>query len=89
MTKIDDVARRFHNWMERYNHFDETPSESFKTFIVSDSCIVEYGVSYDEYKEVAEKVKAMGHAVDWLVPKDTFDFLVQASKNQYLTSRYR
>lgn len=43
MSKIDDVARRFHSWMERYDHGDDTPSESFKTFIVADRCIAEYG----------------------------------------------
>jgi len=84
MSKTDDVARRFHGWMERYDHHDETPSESFKTFIVADRCIAEYGVSYDEYKEVAEKVKGLGHAVEWLVPKDTFDFLVEESKRRLL-----
>jgi len=69
--------------MERYDHRDDTPSESFKTFIVNDRCIVEYGVSYDEYNEVAENVKALGHAVEWLIPKDTFDFLIEESKRRF------
>ena len=84
MSKTDDIARRFHEWMERYDHGDDTPSESFKTFIVADRCIAEYGVSYDEYKEVAEKVQALGHAVEWLVPNDTFDFLIEESKRRIL-----
>jgi hypothetical protein len=49
MSKTDDVARRFHERMERYDHGDETPSESFKSVIVADRCIAEYGVSDDEY----------------------------------------
>ncbi len=84
MSKIDDVARRFHQWMERYDHGDDTASESFKTFIVADPCIAEYGVSYDEYKQVAEKVKSLGYDVNWLVPKDTFCFLVEVSKRRIL-----
>jgi hypothetical protein len=84
MSKTGDVARRFQEWMERYDHRDETPSESFKTFIVADRCIAEYGVSYDEYTEVADKVKSLGHAVEWLVPKDTFDFLVKVSRRHIL-----
>lgn len=80
MSKTDDVARRFHEWMKRNDHRDETPSESFKTFIVSDRCIAEYGVSYDEYKGAAEKVKSLGYGGVWLIPKDTFDFLVEESK---------
>ena len=46
MSKSDDVTRRFHKWMERYSHRDDTPSESFKTFIVADECIAKCGVSY-------------------------------------------
>lgn len=84
MSKIDDVARRFHHWMERYDHGDDTASEPFKTFIVADRCIAEYGVSYDEYTKVAESVKSLGHDVDWLVPKDTFDFLVEESRRRIL-----
>ena len=84
MSKTNDVARRFHEWMERYDHRNETVSESFKTFIVADRCIAEYRVSYDEYKQVAEKAKAQGHAIEWLVPKDTFDFLVEVSKSRIL-----
>jgi len=34
--------------------------------------------------EVAEKVKSLGHAVEWLVPKDAFDFLVEESRRHIL-----
>ncbi|MGQ9590427.1 MAG: hypothetical protein ACUVYA_09065 [Planctomycetota bacterium] len=70
--------------MERYDHGKKTPSESFKTFTVADRCIAEHGVGYDEYKQVAEKVKSLGHGIDWLVPKGTFDFLVEESTRRIL-----
>jgi hypothetical protein len=88
MSKVDDVARRFHSWMVRYNHHGDTPSESFKSFIFYDRCIVEYGVSYEEYREVAERVKSMGHAVDWVVAKETFDLLVEESKGRFFVHRF-
>lgn len=66
--------------MKRYDHGDDTPSESFKTFIIDDRCVADHSLSYDEYKQVAERVKSLGHGVDWLVPKDTFEFLVEESR---------
>lgn len=82
MSKTDDVARRFHEWMERYDHRDETPAESFKSFLVADRCVADYGVSYEEYKDVAEKINDLGHRVARPVPKDAFDFLVEESRRR-------
>jgi len=69
---------------DRSSVIQRPSNTSFKTFIVADRCIAEYGVSYDEYKEVAEKFRSLGHGVDWLVPKDTFDFLVEERRSRIL-----
>lgn len=51
-----------------------TLPKSPSRLIVADRCIAKFGVSYDEYRECADKVNSLGHGVDWLVPKDIFDF---------------
>ena len=79
-AKVQAVARRFLDWLDRYNHHSDTPTESFKTFIVASKCIVEYGVTYDEYVSVAEVVKESDVEIDWIIPTDTFEFLVAESK---------
>ena len=84
MSKINDVARRFDYWMKNYDHRDETVSESFKSFIVEDRCIVEYGISYDEYQQLSEKLEGMGYSIEWIVPQDTYAFLVEESQKRIM-----
>jgi len=63
-----------------------TLPQSPSRLIVADRCITEYGVSYDEYREVAEKVDSLGHGVDWLAPKakDIFDFFGRGKQKAHL-----
>lgn len=56
-----------------------TASGSFKSFVVADRCIAVYGVSEDGRKQVAQTVNSLAHTVDRLVPKFTFDLLVEQS----------
>lgn len=79
-AKCEAVARRFLDWLHRYDHMGETPTESFKSFIVADKCIVEYGVTYAEYKSVGKIVALGGTPIEWTIPQETFEFLVAESK---------
>jgi hypothetical protein len=84
MSNISDALCRFRDGMERHDQGDETPSESLKTFSVADTRIAERGVWHDEHKQVAAKVTSLGHGIDGLVPKDTFNFLVDESRRRIL-----
>jgi hypothetical protein len=80
--KAQAIARRFIDWLKRYDHHGDTSTESFKSFIVADKCIVEYGTTYAEYVAVAELVRKSGVDIDWIIPADTFEFLVAESKRK-------
>ncbi len=83
-AKVGEIARRFDHWMTEYDHRNDTVSESFKSFIVADRSIVEYGLSYDEYMQLQDVLKGMGYAIEWVVPTDTFEFLVEESRTRIL-----
>lgn len=82
MSKIDDVAKNFDYWMKQYNHGNATASESLKDFIASDTSIVECGVSFDEYVAMALQLKDKGYSIEWIVPIETYTYLVQESKKR-------
>ncbi len=82
MSKIGDAAKNFDYWMKRYDHGNATASESFKDFITCDRSVVECGASYDEYVAMALKLKDMGYSIEWIVPVETFAYLVQESKKR-------
>ncbi len=82
MSKIDDVANNFDFWMKNYTHGDATASESLKDFITCDRCIVECGVSFDEYVAMALQLKDKGYGIEWIVPIETYAYLVQESKKR-------
>lgn len=82
MSKLDDVVKNFDYWMKTYEHGNATASESFKDYITSDRSIVTCGVSYDEYVALALKLKDMGYGIEWIVPVETFAYLVQEYKNR-------
>jgi Ion channel len=86
--KVDDAARRFDQWMKHFNHGDKSVAESFQSFIYCDPCIVEYGISYEEYVQLAHVVKQMGYSIEWMIERDTFHFLVKKAKMQ-AENRYR
>jgi len=82
MSKISDVFKRFDHWMKTFNHHGVSQSESLKDFIGSDSCIVECGVSYDEYVALALMAKDNKYSIEWVVPHETFGQLVGESKRR-------
>jgi hypothetical protein len=78
--KTQSVAKRFIDWLNRYDHHGESTTESFKTFIIADKCLVEYGVNYKEYLAIAEIIKKSDIKIDWIIPEETFTFLIAESK---------
>ena len=83
MSKINDAAERFDYWMKKYDHKDDTHSESFKNFITHSDFIIESGMSYVEYQMLGGKIKKMGYLIEWIVPEDTYESLVSlASKRR-------
>jgi hypothetical protein len=87
MSKIADVFKRFDYWMKNYNHHGASQSESLRDFITSDSCIVESGVSYDEYVALALTAKDNKYNIEWLVPYEKFGELVAEAKAQHARMR--
>ena len=85
--KTQSVSKRFIDWLNRYDHHGESSTESFKTFIIADKCLVEYGVNYEEYLAVAEIIRRSDIKIDWIIPKDTFSFLIAESKR--IIEKYR
>jgi hypothetical protein len=80
MSKIADVFKCFDYWMKNYNHHGASHSESLRNFITYDSCIIESGVSYDEYVALAFTAKDNKYSIEWLVPYEKFGELVAEAK---------
>lgn len=87
MSKIADVFKGFDHWMKNYNHHGASHSESLRDFITCDSCIVESGVSYDEYVALELLVKDNKYSIEWVVPYETFGELVAENKAQQARMR--
>lgn len=88
-SKVISVAKKFDYWMKNYEHHDDTHADSFKVFVTADKCLAEYGVTYEEYIRLAEHLKTMDYVIEWVVPKDTFDFLIADSRQRIATAHQR
>jgi hypothetical protein len=77
MSKVSDALKNFDEWMKRYNHENDSNSESLKNFITCDGTISEFGMTYDEYVALALAAKGNNYAIDWIVSYKTFGRLVK------------
>lgn len=80
--RLLQVAVRFEYWLNTYDHHGDTPSESFRKFITADKAIVEYGVTYDEYRQLSEILRDRGIKIDYVIPESAF-------RDQFELSRER
>ncbi len=70
--KLLQVAARFEYWLKNYDHHGDSPTESFRKFIIADKAIVEYGINYEEYKQLAEILSNRGVKIDYVIPEPAF-----------------
>jgi hypothetical protein len=71
--KLLDVASKFEYWLKNYNHYGASHSESFRNFITNDKALVNYGVTYDEYKTLAEILKQKGMEIEYIIPEKAYN----------------
>ncbi len=87
MSKIEDLANAFDQWMKNYNHHGATHGQSFRDFITSGHEIEMSGTSYDEYVALAFLLNRMNYSVEWVVPYEQYQRLVEEAR-QSRTSHY-
>lgn len=78
--RLMQVAARFEYWLKTYDHHGDSPSESFRAFILADKAIVEYGINYEEYKQLAEILKNRGVKIDFIIPESAFNEQFELSR---------
>ena len=77
--KLLDVASKFEYWLKNYNHYGASHSESFRNFITNDKALVNYGVTYDEYKTLAEILKQKGMEIEYIIPEKAYNEQIERS----------
>jgi hypothetical protein len=82
--RLLEVAAIFEYWWNTYNHHGASISEAFRNFIESDKAIVKYGVSYEEYKELAEILKRKGYKIEFVIPQEAFEMQKTISRNRIM-----
>ena len=67
--KLLEVASKFEYWLKKYNHHGASHSESFKNFITDDKALVNYGITYNEYKTLSDILKQSGIEIEYIIPE--------------------
>jgi len=83
MSKVEDVFKEFDSWMKNYNHRDDSHSTSFRKFIKSTSCLIDNGVTYDEYISLALMAKDHGYGLEWVIPYEAYNISIAQAQVEY------